>query len=329
MPDVLLEHYKKYPLMETKDFVKLLFQRHFGPGHLIRDEQESLKRIEAEGRGTGECESLGGAYARLPLGHLSDELTNKLFLASAGDPGEADKTAFQTDLRKLRTLITEQQIPGDLAWLEQYEAEGYPQPRHSDQYRNAYKPAYRVILSKFLPLIDLIKAIDERLPCILAIDGRAGSGKSTLARELAGLWPSSVIYMDDFFLPPDMRTPERLAEPGGNVDYARFEAEVVDHVGSAFSYRIFDCGIMDFKGGREISRAPLTIIEGSYSLSPRFGRYYDLSVFVDVDPATQLARLTARNPELVQTFADLWVPLEEQYFAAFDIEAAADFVIRL
>ena len=32
--------------------------------------------------------------------------------------------------------------------------------------------------------------------------------------------------MDDFFLPMELRTAERLEEPGGNVHYERFSAEV-------------------------------------------------------------------------------------------------------
>ena len=34
--------------------------------------------------------------------------------------------------------------------------------------------------------------------------------------------------MDDYFLQPYQRTEERLAEPGGNVDYERFKEEIYD-----------------------------------------------------------------------------------------------------
>ena len=40
--------------------------------------------------------------------------------------------------------------------------------------------------------------------------------------------------MDDFFLRPEQRRPERFAEPGGNVDRERFAAEVLVHTGPAF-----------------------------------------------------------------------------------------------
>lgn len=49
---------------------------------------------------------------------------------------------------------------------------------------------------------------------IVAIDGRCGAGKSTLAQQLARDLGGRVVCADDFFLRPEQRTPERLAEPG-------------------------------------------------------------------------------------------------------------------
>ena len=75
---------------------------------------------------------------------------------------------------------------------------------------------------------------------VIAIDGRCASGKTTLAKALQteGLPEKvatektflkkqnvGVIHMDDFFLPRELRTKERLSEAGGNVDYERFAEE--------------------------------------------------------------------------------------------------------
>ena len=54
-------------------------------------------------------------------------------------------------------------------------------------------------------------------PALAAIDGRCGSGKSTLAGLAAHRLGCPLFHMDDFFLPPALRTPERYAAPGGNV----------------------------------------------------------------------------------------------------------------
>lgn len=40
---------------------------------------------------------------------------------------------------------------------------------------------------------------------------------------------------DDFFLRPEQRTPERLAEPGGNLDRERMKSEVIDRLSAVRS----------------------------------------------------------------------------------------------
>ena len=46
---------------------------------------------------------------------------------------------------------------------------------------------------------------------IVAIDGKCTSGKTTLAAGLAEIFDCNVLHMDDFFLRPEQRTPERFA----------------------------------------------------------------------------------------------------------------------
>ena len=90
----------------------------------------------------------------------------------------------------------------------------------------------------------IINRIDELLnkqeQIIITIDGCAASGKSTLAKELQPVYNAEVIHMDDFFLPFDLRTKERLDEPGGNIHYERFsDALVVNVLFSTLSNEIW------------------------------------------------------------------------------------------
>lgn len=121
------------------------------------------------------------------------------------------------------------------------------------------------------------------------MDGRAAAGKTTLAEELAVTLGGAVVHMDDFFLPGELRTPERLAAPGGNVHAERFVEEVLPYLrrGEAFRYRRFDCHRMDYNGWVEIPTVPVIIVEGAYSQHPRFGGYADLTVFCDIAPEEQ------------------------------------------
>ena len=167
-------------------------------------------------------------------------------------------------------------------------------------------------------------------PVAVALDGMAAAGKTTAAQALAARWGAPVVHMDDFFLPPELRTPTRYAEPGGNVHYERFAAEVLPglRAGTSFSYRVFDCSVMDYRGQIAVPAAPIVLVEGSYALHPRFGQYADVTVFCAVDPAEQERRIRARNgPDGWDSFRDRWIPMENAYHAAFRIRENADIVL--
>ena len=140
---------------------------------------------------------------------------------------------------------------------------------------------------------------------VIAMDGRAAAGKTTLAEELAVTLGGAVVHMDDFFLPGELRTPERLAAPGGNVHAERFAEEVLPYLrrGEAFRYRRFDCHRMDYNGWVEIPTVPVIIVEGAYSQHPRFGGYADLTVFCDIAPEEQKRRICS---PLTGVTSDSW-----------------------
>lgn len=167
---------------------------------------------------------------------------------------------------------------------------------------------------------------------IIAIDGRSAAGKTTLASLIAEAAGGSIVHMDDFFLPLEMRTPERLSAPGGNVHSERFMDEVLPHLArrEAFSYRRFDCSVMDYAPEPVAADASgVIVIEGAYSLSPAFGRYYDLSVFCDVDSRVQMRRIIARNgEEKAEVFRTRWIPMEEMYISSCAVMERADRIIR-
>lgn len=169
----------------------------------------------------------------------------------------------------------------------------------------------------------------ERERVFVAIDGPCTSGKTTLATVLQRRFGGNVLHMDDFFLRPEQRTPERFAEPGGNVDRERFEDEVLAPLaaGKIAQYRPWDCHTGDFAASHNVEPARLTIVEGSYSMHPALREYYDLMICLMIDSNEQLRRLEARNPRMLQRFIDEWIPLENRYFEQTGTRAIANMVV--
>lgn len=176
----------------------------------------------------------------------------------------------------------------------------------------------------------LRKRIDDLLKTgkqiVIAIDGSCAAGKTTLAAVLEKEYDCNVFHMDDFFLRPEQRTAARYAQPGGNVDYERFQEEVLLPLkkGGAFSYCPFSCKTFTLSDAVEITPKQLNIVEGTYSLHPCFEDPYDLRIFLSVDPQLQKERILHRPPHLVERFFTDWIPMEKRYFDFFQIQECAD-----
>ena len=161
------------------------------------------------------------------------------------------------------------------------------------------------------------KLLSEKDFVLVAIDGKCTSGKTTLAAFLAEIYDCNVFHMDDFFLRPEQRTLERLAEVGGNVDYERFRIEVLNPLkaGKSFSYRPFDCNSCAMADPVYVAPKKLNIVEGTYSHHPYFGDPYDLKILLTVGEETQRQRILQRPAFLHKRFFEEWIPMENQYFS--------------
>ncbi len=180
----------------------------------------------------------------------------------------------------------------------------------------------------------IYKRIDELLRektiCIVAIDGRCGSGKTTFAKQIAKHYDTNLFQMDDFYLPFEMQTEQRLELAGGHMDHERFFLEVIDPLlaQKPFDYRAFDCQKQDYKQKTQILPKKFNIIEGSYAMHPNLSGMYDLKVFMSVNVHKQMQRIEQRSGDVKAIrFKNLWIPMEEKYFEEFNIEKQCDFVI--
>ncbi|MCL2187793.1 MAG: uridine kinase [Defluviitaleaceae bacterium] len=171
-----------------------------------------------------------------------------------------------------------------------------------------------------------LEALEAGRGRIVAIDGRCCAGKSTLAAKMREAFCAGIIHMDDFFLPAELRTPQRYAQAGGNIHHERFAEEVIPflHTGEGFSYRIFDCKKMDYNGVRQVAPSLLRVIEGAYSHHPVLGDYMSIRAFYDVETQIQRERIIKRNgEEAAALFFAKWIPLEEEYLRVYKIQENA------
>lgn len=340
----LKEHLKRYTQITPQDVVKFCYQAANGAEHLLENPEAARILFDTEygqvPAKEGELyEMLSPDVCRVHLSAwkaagLPSEWLFRMFAASAEmickDPERLDvylKTSG-TVIQKEKTPIAETEWK---LYLKAYESSGMPAVHHSETFRESARPAYRIISSRFLCIVPVLQAaaelVEKQGVKVIALDGRAAAGKTTRAEMLRTVLKGEVIHMDDFFLPPALRNEDRLSSPGGNVHYERFADEVLPFLREkeGFSYRIFDCGRMDYDGRRKVESCTWRIVEGSYSLHPKFGDYADLNVFCDVEEKEQMIRILERNGErMAEMFKNRWIPMEELYFRTYGIQNYAD-----
>ncbi|MBQ8798084.1 MAG: hypothetical protein IJZ55_00805 [Lachnospiraceae bacterium] len=338
---------EKYPELQVRDLFKFLYQSSFGCEHLVSDVESAKAYIQEEAESAGTVsedfiEELDGPYCRVHLNYLKTGLCAdtfaKLFVLSA-EHVEDGTERLEEKLSVLLDMTRDGELPFSVAEVEaaikQWEKEGYPACHHSEGFRKAYAPAYRLMKKeyvRFLPLFGKIDSILQQGTVTLAIEGGSGSGKTTLADLLCRVYECTVFHMDDFFLRPEQRTPERFAEPGGNVDRERFLSEVLLplHKGESVEYRRFDCGTFTVLPPEKKEPSRLNVIEGAYSMHPELEEYYNLSVFLDISPEVQKARIIKRNStELVNRFFTEWIPMEQKYISCMNVKERCDSIISI
>lgn len=179
---------------------------------------------------------------------------------------------------------------------------------------------------------DITNKIDELIKdkdlVIVAIDGNSGSGKTTIANYLCTKYKDiNIIHIDDFY---NMNKGEiSLDSVDGNINYEYLKENVIDKLNEdEFKYLTFDPHKEKTKENG-YKKKKIVAIEGSYSLHPSLGKYYDLSIFLKLDKDTQNKRLIKRNGGDVTSFINKWVKLEDNYISNYKIEEKADILIEI
>jgi hypothetical protein len=158
---ILRDHLVRYPAMQVQDMYKLIHQAAMGSEHAIPNPVSAREWMERElsEMGSGPDEPVmdpisgDGKIVRVHL---------RPFIAGGGDP-DALLDAFIRTANEFRgdknTLESYWKIATEMLhfsyaemdeFIKSLRAQNYPAVHHSEAYERAYRPAYRVVLQKFI-----------------------------------------------------------------------------------------------------------------------------------------------------------------------------------
>lgn len=168
---VLLAHERRYPLWQIQDLYKLAHQAALGSEHAVISPEFARRALEEEIQSIspGDDEPLvdpiseDGEIVRIHLrpflnaGLSVTRLLDAFLLTSVNFKGSSKLLQYYFVLAK--KLMKDNQISlfaTDLDLLEAVMQEkGFPALHHSEVFKNAYYPAYRVVARKYLGLTEI------------------------------------------------------------------------------------------------------------------------------------------------------------------------------
>ncbi|MEG1528429.1 MAG: hypothetical protein RR248_05555 [Clostridia bacterium] len=339
--DILLKHYNKYPLMRIDDFVKLIYQSEFG-AHFNPNYDVILQGIEEECRNlTPQIKPTMPISSNLVRVDLQDclykgvkfsILANMFCLSSLEGNQESICQKFDILLDLIQSKKINLSLNATKAFLINYKKSPYALS-HSMAYSKNYQPHYRVIDSKLWQLYKVIEIIegiaDKKGTVVVAFEGCSASGKTTTAGIIKNYFGSrcNLFHTDNFFLPQSLKTKERLAEIGGNINYEKLQ-ELLHSIrqGQVVGYQSFDCHTQTFTN---ISLPPsnINIVEGVYSLHPTLIKNYDQIFLFSVDKYVQQQRITLRDgQEGLKQYNEVWLPLENKYLNSLALQGEVNYI---
>ena len=211
----LQQHLNAHPLAQPADLVKYCRQRAFGASRRYPGEQEALQALAGEYSGLVPnedaplLEPLGPDVVRLNLaGAAARGLTPaQLARACTLDSllGQPDEEWFAQSLNALEELASRNALPpaccrGMREFLNLYRQKGCPPLRHSEVYRSAYRPHYRVFSGPLARLVPVMAAVSQHAVALpanrrlaVALEGSCGAGKSEAAGWLAEIFGAGVV----------------------------------------------------------------------------------------------------------------------------------------
>ena len=171
---ILDEQVRRYPEIEAQDLYKLIYQAALGCEHAVHDEADARDWLEREVNALEAGPQEPAVDPLSPDGHIV-RINLRPYVAERGDLA-ALLAAFLRTANEYRGtqgqlerywayaegMAAEGRLPFAPAQLKAFfaarRAERFPPVHHSALYREAYRPAYRVISLEYLPGHSLLSA---------------------------------------------------------------------------------------------------------------------------------------------------------------------------
>ena len=165
---ILMEEYRTHSAATVQDYYKFIHQASMGPGHWKMDPGMALQYLRAEIRTLTKDSTQPLCQFLSPDSELI-RINLRPYLAMNGDIDslaeafaqtsnnfQQSEKALETDLTLFISAVRKKKIPLSLDTVQSYirrmRKEHFPAVHHSPQYEETYKPAYRVVFRKYLPV---------------------------------------------------------------------------------------------------------------------------------------------------------------------------------
>ena len=156
MKAAILNEKSIHPYAQPQDYIKLIFQSEFGPGHLIPNPDWAKNRLYEEWQQVKDMpaenpQDIGGGYIRLCIKGIDEsrlEEINTAFVASANEK-TGSEAGFMAKLELFLEMAGENCFDFELNTAEnavkEYLKDSIRPTSHTKVYHRHYTPAYRVV----------------------------------------------------------------------------------------------------------------------------------------------------------------------------------------
>jgi hypothetical protein len=164
--EIVTEHLKRYPEMQIVDLYKLAFQAAMGNGHLIKNPENSLERLNKE---IAQIKSDGSEslVEKIDPNKKLVRVNLKTFKFLGKNPVQLNNAIVETSKNYAYSIYHLKlywiQIPESPeckfsksvlnTFFVKMEENHFPAQHHSEKYRELYNPAYRIIDVQYLDWI--------------------------------------------------------------------------------------------------------------------------------------------------------------------------------